>query len=73
MDPKSVKMAIRCGIFHINKKITQNICTVITEALKDGNPRIHSGYTQGYLKIQELFHRQQSRMSACLSIVLVLL
>jgi hypothetical protein len=36
-------------------KRTQN---GITEALKQGIPRKNSGYTQGYLKIHELFSRQ---------------
>jgi hypothetical protein len=57
MDPKPVKLTIRCGICHINTKNTKYMCS-ITEDLKQENPRIHSGYTSGYLKIQELFCRE---------------
>jgi hypothetical protein len=57
MDPKSVKITIRCGICHINTKNTKHVNNII-EALKQKNFRIHSGYTQGYLKIHELFSRQ---------------
>jgi hypothetical protein len=58
MDPKPVKMTIRCGICHINTKNTKHMYS-ITEALKQENPRIHSEYTEGYLKIHELFSRQR--------------
>jgi hypothetical protein len=54
MDPEPVKITIGCEIYHINTKHLYSI----TEALTQENPRIHTGYTQGNLKIYELFFRQ---------------
>jgi hypothetical protein len=54
MDPKPVGMTIGCGKCHINTK-TQKLAYSITEALTQKEP---SGYTQGYLKIYELFSKQ---------------
>jgi hypothetical protein len=50
MDQKPVKMTTGCGICYTNMRTTKHTY-YITEALKQENPRIHSGYTQGYLKI----------------------
>jgi hypothetical protein len=58
MDPKSVKMSIRCGMCNINAKNTKHMYS-ITEVHTHENPRIHRGHTQGYLKIYDLFSRQQ--------------
>jgi hypothetical protein len=59
MDLKPVKTTIRCGIYHINKKKKHIYTVPMKPSKRRENPRIHSGYTQGYLKINELFSRQQ--------------
>jgi hypothetical protein len=48
MDPKPVNMTIGCGICYKYKEYKKHMY-IITEVVTQENPRIHSGYTQGYM------------------------